>query len=332
LFLKPAFICGAVGLVAVGIVLVFALSGPAPRPKKPPASPPSPVRKTETARVDEEMRLEMERADAKKFSNFLGQIRDLMQNKAAIPRRKNEIEAMITAAEKMQGSRKAEVDAIRLEFKRGLEEAELEALLAAVREEEELTPDLLDAQAKIEALLKEALAAAGSRRAEVETLRAEYARKFEEARKSWKIALGFEEGYERNLEKLERWGAEGGFKITQKSNEVHGGKRALVMTGKNEGGSFWLSGIREGHTYVFSLWGKSTASAGKLYAGFNFHAAMNEEKLLKTSVEIINSPTYRQFTVEAEAPPSSRLLNFWIWKDKNANGPCFIDDMTVTLK
>ncbi len=185
---------GAVAGVAVVAILVVVFTGggsPPPPPPGPAAKPP-PVSKApppEADKVEREMRAERERAEAARLDRFLQQIREMIKDTAHLPDRRAEVEGMLATAEKEAGPRRAEIDALRAEFARALEEARrlleqasrLDDLLPRIREAAGDRLRLLRRRAEIEGLLADADKAAGPRKAEVDALRAECARAIDDA-------------------------------------------------------------------------------------------------------------------------------------------------------
>jgi hypothetical protein len=157
---QPAVIAGIVGGVVLLIVLIaFATSGGTPTP--PPANAPSrtgrepvlepreksapPPRRTEEeprrlasgARDADTLREPTEEEKSARFEAFLAQIRTRIAEDPGFQRR-TEVERMIAAAEKMAGTRAAQVREVRSLYEKSLEDAGKAAIDAARAEAETL--------------------------------------------------------------------------------------------------------------------------------------------------------------------------------------------------
>jgi hypothetical protein len=134
------------------------------------------------------MRAEREKEEAAKFDRFLAQIREMLKD-TRLPERRAEVEGMIASAEKIAGARTADIQALRAELARAMEEgarereraAQLEELLPRIREAIRDVRKLKTRRAEVENWLDQAEKLAGPRRAEVDALRAEAVEAFNKA-------------------------------------------------------------------------------------------------------------------------------------------------------
>jgi len=134
----PLIAGGVVGGVGVLVLVVAALSSsgrsspappPPPAPKTVPPAPaapsgaraPGPVDPARAAEADRAMREEIERQKARKFEEFLAEIRKLAAEDRRL-RKGHEIERMLKSAEETAGARLPEVRSLRDEVRRKIEE------------------------------------------------------------------------------------------------------------------------------------------------------------------------------------------------------------------
>jgi hypothetical protein len=333
--LVAGLVLGGAAFAAI-LWTVFAGSG-TPKPSSPPpvpaAAPPAPVlpvssavlaREPEARKVEQEMAAQRQRDEAARFDQFLAQIRELMKDGALLASRCAEVEGMLAAAGKMAGTRKSEVDALSAECARKFQEVRFEGVLAKIREAFRDSETLYDRRAEVEALLTEAAKEAGPRQGEVDALRADLARKAEEWKKSWSFTLGFEPGYEKELQSLEDWK---GLKYTENPQDVHGGRRALHISPGGVGAGFYIKGVEPGRTYAMSCWVKRTAGEGEAWVGFEF---FDDKKRLTKNVYKFEAGPYKRHELTLKAPAGTRKLLFWMWSD--GKGEYFVDDVEVVLK
>jgi hypothetical protein len=137
---RQALWAGAgVGLAVLVILAVALASGGPKKPPEPPPPPPStaapktaatspspparpPPGREEAERVEREMRAQRERDAALRFESFLAQIRQMIQADRRLARRK-EIEGMIESASKTAGERRADIEKLRAEYRKWIDEA-----------------------------------------------------------------------------------------------------------------------------------------------------------------------------------------------------------------
>jgi len=297
---------------------------PAPAPAGT-IRPAAPVKGAEVEKVEREMRARRELEEAARLDGFLGQIRSVLGDVPNLPRRREEVEGMLSAAGKIAGARQAEVEALRAEFSGKLQEAAFEALMAPLRQKAGDTVALLNGRAEVERMLAEAEKEAGARKPEVDALRTEIARKIEEASKPWRFAFGFEEGFEKELLKVDDWK---GLKYTEEPRNVRSGRRAVCIGPGGVGAGFWIGGVKEGLTYVMSCWSRRGLEGGEAWVGFEFFG--EGDKRLTKDIHTIKSGGYPKFTVQVQAPRGTTRLLLWLCTQ--GKGEYFADDVEVVLK
>jgi len=188
----------AAGAAVLGILLVILIAGgkgsrgPAPPEPVTPRSPsPSPAPPPPPDKAGLERRARSEREEAERLEAFLAQIREMIKDGARLPERRTEVEGMIASAEKGAGPRLGQVQALRAELAKALEEAarererqaQLEEILPRIREAIKDVRTLRQRRADVENLLDQAEKLAGPRRGEVDALRAECVSAFNRAEK-----------------------------------------------------------------------------------------------------------------------------------------------------
>jgi hypothetical protein len=339
---SAGLVAGVGVAVAVG-VLVLWIALPSGKPQAPPpapvqskveakAPPPPPPEKSkvdanESARIEREMASQKDQADAAKFERFLEDARKKVREVADLDRAAEEIIRMLASLETMAGSRKAEVAALREEYRKRVAGASLDELLAQIREKSANTSRLPGVAEEVVELFEKAAKIAEGRAPELEALRTKTMAAIETAEKAWGVDIGFEAGFEKKLSFVADWG---GLGYTEDPGQVREGKRAVFFKAGSDGGSFGFPGVFEGRTYEVTCWARRLAGSGHSCVGIEFWTE-GEERLSK-EVLAITSTDYLRLTKTVTAPKRARRGLFWIWVDKSKGDSAVVDDVAIRLR
>src|SRR4051812_40058018 len=119
----------------------------------------------------------------------------------------------------------------------------------------------------------------------------------------------------------------GSSKITTYSGDIHGGTKALKITGATDSGRGQLitSKVKSNKSYMLKLWGKLTTGTGAANAGITFYNGTT--KIAESSIKI-SGTTYKQYTAAIVAPPSFTSADVWVTK-KGGTANLFVDDFAL---